>query len=290
MPKLKRRRSILVAALLLAVASAVVVGQAVAGPSDPPAHANPDSYTTGNVGTLAVNDHHGVLSNDSGHNPLIIGHTDPSNGSLTLNPDGSFQYIPQSGFTGDDSFNYTITNAVQLFKTNLPPLGFFGSVTLTGGAFGSSLYPDPGHDDQFYGLEDRGPNVSAPNCHDVLPIPTYDPGDRQVPFQGRQGRARAPDPANGRQRASVLRSREQRQPHRRDDRGPERPRAGQRPERLRPRGPRRDEGRLVLGLRRVRPVHHALQRTAVSSSASRRSTARCRASSRSACPTAAWRA
>jgi hypothetical protein len=180
-----RRRSLVVGGPLIAVAIAlvVIVGQASAGAGDPSAHANPDSYSTGNVGTLAVGTGHGVLANDGGRNLQLVSHSEPSNGSLTLNPDGSFNYVPQSGFTGDDSFSYTISNAVQLFKTNLPPLGFFGGVTLTGGAFGSSLYPVPGHDEEFYGLEDRGPNVSAPNGHDVLPIPSYDPAIAKFRFK-----------------------------------------------------------------------------------------------------------
>jgi hypothetical protein len=57
----------------------------------------------------------------------------------------------------------------------LPALGDFGGVTLTGGGFGSSLYPDPGHPGVFYGLEDRGPNVGAPDGSNVEPIPTFDP-------------------------------------------------------------------------------------------------------------------
>ncbi|HEY7633022.1 MAG TPA: esterase-like activity of phytase family protein [Thermoleophilaceae bacterium] len=186
MHSFKRRRYLAIAGPLVVLAAvlAVIVGQAVAGPSNPPAHANPDSYNTGNVGTLAVGESHGVLANDQGHDIQLVGNSDPSHGSLTLNRDGSFEYVPQSGFTGDDSFDYTISNAVHLFKTNLPPLGFFGGVTLTGGAFGSSLYPAPGHhDDEFYGLEDRGPNVAAPNGHDVLPIPSYDPAIAKFRFK-----------------------------------------------------------------------------------------------------------
>jgi hypothetical protein len=51
----------------------------------------------------------GVLGNDSDPDgdPLIaIPNTDPSNGTLTLNADGSFTYTPNNGFQGTDSFTY----------------------------------------------------------------------------------------------------------------------------------------------------------------------------------------
>jgi hypothetical protein len=145
-----------------------------AGPGQALAAAD-DSYATSNVGTLAVGARRGVLANDTGGPLQIVSHTDPGHGSLTFSPDGSFEYVPQAGFTGDDTFSYTVTNAVQLYSDNLPSLGTFGGVSLNAGGFGSSLYPDPGHPGLFYGLEDRGPNVSAPDGSDVEPIPSYDP-------------------------------------------------------------------------------------------------------------------
>ncbi len=36
--------------------------------------------------------------------------SNPSNGTVTVNPDGSFTYTPNTGFTGTDSFLYTITD------------------------------------------------------------------------------------------------------------------------------------------------------------------------------------
>src|SRR6202012_3369949 len=119
--------------------------------------------STSDVGTLAVTGRHGVLANDSGTPLQITGHTDPAHGALTLQPDGSFEYVPPAGFTGQDTFTYTVTNAVQLYSTHLPALGQFGGVNLSAGGYASSLYPDPGHPGLFYGLTDRGPNVTAPN-------------------------------------------------------------------------------------------------------------------------------
>ncbi len=67
-----------------------------------------DSYTT-NVDTQLVIAAAGVLSNDTDVNsdPLtaVLG-TGPTNGVLTLNPNGGFTYTPNSAYTGPDSFTY----------------------------------------------------------------------------------------------------------------------------------------------------------------------------------------
>ena len=198
MPKHHRRAA--VAALLTLLAVAAIASAAVGhsekrhvdveessgfAPGNAPPAAVADSYSTGTVGTLAVDARHGVLANDRGGPLQLVGHTDPAHGSLTLNPDGSFQYIPQIGFSGTDSFTYTVSNAVRLFTTHLPALGQFGGVNVTGSGFGSSLYPDPGHPGLFYGLTDRGPNVSpADGSTDVEPIPTFDPAIGLFRFVG----------------------------------------------------------------------------------------------------------
>lgn len=54
-----------------------------------------------------------VLTNDfdPDGNPLTVNTTPvsgPSNGTLTLNADGSYSYTPASGFTGTDSFSYEV--------------------------------------------------------------------------------------------------------------------------------------------------------------------------------------
>ena len=53
----------------------------------------------------------GVLDNDTdpeGDSLTVDSFTPPDNGSLTLNPDGSFDYTPDSNFNGTDTFEYTI--------------------------------------------------------------------------------------------------------------------------------------------------------------------------------------
>jgi VCBS repeat-containing protein len=51
----------------------------------------------------------GVLGNDTdanGDTLTAVFATGPTNGSLLLNPDGSFSYIPNGGFSGTDTFTY----------------------------------------------------------------------------------------------------------------------------------------------------------------------------------------
>ena len=55
---------------------------------------------------------HGALSQDSGASVTVTGNTDPSDGSVAISPDGAFTYTPDGGFSGHDSFTYTITDAV----------------------------------------------------------------------------------------------------------------------------------------------------------------------------------
>jgi len=77
--------------------------------------ANPDSYVTFG-GPLNVPAATGVLANDSSpmNTPLsAIFVSGPSNGSVTLNPDGSFSYAPINGYVGVDSFTYVANDGVR---------------------------------------------------------------------------------------------------------------------------------------------------------------------------------
>ncbi|MGQ9351060.1 Ig-like domain-containing protein [Mycolicibacterium gilvum] len=55
-----------------------------------------------------------VLDNDIDPNPgdilTITDYTQAANGAVTLNPDGSFTYTPTAGFSGSDTFTYTISD------------------------------------------------------------------------------------------------------------------------------------------------------------------------------------
>ena len=73
-----------------------------------------DAYATGLNSTLTVGAAQGVLTNDTdpnGTGGLSVDpnpQTNPGNGSLTLNADGSFTYVPNPGFSGSDAFSYRV--------------------------------------------------------------------------------------------------------------------------------------------------------------------------------------
>jgi len=78
------------------------------GNNNPPV-ANDDAYTTGKDTTLTVNAANGVVANDSdvdGDTITAVLDSGPSDGSVTLNSDGSFTYTPNTNFDGLDSFTY----------------------------------------------------------------------------------------------------------------------------------------------------------------------------------------
>jgi hypothetical protein len=79
-----------------------------------PPTASDDEYVVKQGQTLSVADSaNGVLGNDSdedGH-PLNATLVDgPTKGALTLNPNGTFEYTPASGFDGTDAFTYEATD------------------------------------------------------------------------------------------------------------------------------------------------------------------------------------
>ncbi len=68
-----------------------------------------DSYTVVPNGTLSVSEAEGVLANDSDGDDETLTATvvdQPSNGTLTLNANGSFSYEPSQDFHGTDTFTY----------------------------------------------------------------------------------------------------------------------------------------------------------------------------------------
>lgn len=78
--------------------------------------ANDDSYTLHLVNgrTLNVPTATGTLSNDTGDSISVTDYTQPANGTVTLNADGSFTYTANPGFKGVDTFTYTISDVFDL--------------------------------------------------------------------------------------------------------------------------------------------------------------------------------
>jgi trimeric autotransporter adhesin len=78
------------------------------GPVNTPPVAVADAYST-NEGVQLVVGAPGVLGNDTDADlePLTaVLNVGPTNGALALNPNGSFTYAPNPGFSGSDSFTY----------------------------------------------------------------------------------------------------------------------------------------------------------------------------------------
>ena len=96
----------------------------------------------------------GVLGNDSDvdgdvltASPDTAPDAGPSNGSLTLNADGSFTYTPNAGFTGTDSFRYVVSDGaggtasetVTITVNPAPPVYATAESTVHGTVLSGSL-------------------------------------------------------------------------------------------------------------------------------------------------------
>jgi LPXTG-motif cell wall-anchored protein len=82
-------------------------------PQNDPPTAGDDTDTTLQDTPLVV-PAPGVLTNDTdpeGDPLTVTSNTDPTNGSVTVNADGSYTYTPNPGYAGPDQFTYTITDA-----------------------------------------------------------------------------------------------------------------------------------------------------------------------------------
>jgi ELWxxDGT repeat protein/VCBS repeat-containing protein len=110
---------------------------------DDPVETTPDAYTVNEDGTLTVNAANGVLANDEDPDSdtltVSLG-TSTTNGTLTLNADGSFVYTPNANFSGADTFTYRVndgattsdpvTVTITVNATNDLPVGVADSYTV----------------------------------------------------------------------------------------------------------------------------------------------------------------
>jgi VCBS repeat-containing protein len=105
----------------------------VAEVNDPPVAVD-DSYNATEDQPLTV-PAPGVLVNDNDGGdggPLsVVSNTQPSHGTVTQNPDGSFTYTPNANFSGIDSYTYTISDGhgtstatvtINVAEVNDPPV------------------------------------------------------------------------------------------------------------------------------------------------------------------------
>jgi Big-like domain-containing protein len=78
--------------------------------------ARADTYASGGSG-IAIDALQGVIANDIAqeYRPIVVDPAFgalPANGALTLNADGSFDYTPDAGFTGVDTFTYRLIGTI----------------------------------------------------------------------------------------------------------------------------------------------------------------------------------
>jgi YVTN family beta-propeller protein len=105
-------------ARLISGSSGTVFGQAAVTVAGPPT-AVADSYTGGAARTLTV-PAPGVLANDTdADSPTLQATvvTSSAFGTLVLQPNGAFSYVPGPGFAGADSFTYRATDQTGLSAT-----------------------------------------------------------------------------------------------------------------------------------------------------------------------------
>jgi hypothetical protein len=115
---------------------------------DVPPTAIGDKYNIAQDSKKVVSAEKGVLQNDMNTtNATVTILIDPQNGSLTLNPDGSFEYTPNDNFSGLDSFSYSIDGTTPqssaIVALNVAPVKVTLGSILT---YKSSEVPELGSD------------------------------------------------------------------------------------------------------------------------------------------------
>lgn len=93
----------------------ISVDQSTPDPTNQPPVAVNDAYATSLNVWMDVIQTQGVLANDTdadGNNLMAVLVSNVYNGTLTLSTDGSFTYLPNTGFTGIDTFTYKANDGV----------------------------------------------------------------------------------------------------------------------------------------------------------------------------------
>ena len=89
----------------------------------------------------------GLLVGDTGRDITVTSYTQPTNGTVVVNPDGSYTYTPNSGFSGSDTFTYTITDAFDMSATASVTITVSAAAVTNNGSLAST-----GTNMQSYGL------------------------------------------------------------------------------------------------------------------------------------------
>ncbi|PEN13808.1 hypothetical protein CRI94_06995 [Longibacter salinarum] len=115
--------------------------------------AGDDLYRTKMDSTLTVAAP-GLLGNDLAPNSssrIVASYFNPPNGSVSVVTNGEFAYTPDAGFTGSDSFTYTLRDGNGNTDT--------GTVTIT--VYNPNRPPEA-HDDTFLAIEGQQTTIPAP--------------------------------------------------------------------------------------------------------------------------------
>jgi len=107
----------------------------------PPVAQN-DAYTMSQGNTLSVAAP-GVLANDTGTNLTATLLTQPTNGTVTFNSDGSFTYTPSPNYSGSDSFTYQAYSGSVASNTATVTITVMASGLLFYDSFSGPTGPDP---------------------------------------------------------------------------------------------------------------------------------------------------
>jgi len=116
-----------------------------------------DSYTTDQAVTLDVAAGSGVLVNDTDVDGDALTATikaNAANGTVTLNADGSFQYVPDPLFFGSDTFTYVANDGTV--DSNI------ATVTITVNEVVPANNPPVAVDDSYMGMQDTPLVISTP--------------------------------------------------------------------------------------------------------------------------------
>jgi hypothetical protein len=141
-----------------ATATIVVIVNSVGVGNNPPT-ATPDSASTALNTAVTIN----VISNDVDpdlDSPVVVSgaHTEPANGTVVDNANGTFTYTPDTGFEGTDTFQYQITDGNQGYDIGIVTIHVFNadalaSDTMTRNAVADLLNSfDDGSDEDFAGI------------------------------------------------------------------------------------------------------------------------------------------
>ncbi|MCU1353455.1 MAG: repeat-containing protein [Acidimicrobiales bacterium] len=118
----------------------------------PAGHAVDDAYSVASDQGFTPTAATRLLANDTGLGIRVIANTAPGHGSVTTAANGAFTYRPNGGYSGPDSFTYTITDLTSQTST--------ATVRL-------DVIPAPVAQDELYGVSTNTPlSVSAPGVLD----------------------------------------------------------------------------------------------------------------------------